>query len=169
MGGSKYVALYGGRVRTVQTLSELAALVEEADSGEQLYVRWSKGPREDLTGGPDNEHSSRDGLTGITLPGLSANSLRVEPWWGDRPVRLWVARRLYDYRHVREQRGHGVRPWVLAGEERGRGPDNEPLVVCHRPIAWISETALRECEQAVAEQGGSDQWGSLDRNDSSGE
>jgi Family of unknown function (DUF6098) len=152
-------------VRTVQNLDELAALVEKADSGEQLYVRWSKGPREDLAGGPENEQSSRDGLTGITLPGLSANSLRVEPWWGDRPVRLWVARRLYDYRHVRQQRGPGVRPWVLAGEERGRGPDNEPLVVCHRAISWISETALRECEQAVAEQGGSDGWGSLDRNE----
>lgn len=151
-------------MRTVQNLDELAALVEKADSGEQLYVRWSKGPREDLAGRSENEQSSRDGLTGITLPGLSANSLRVEPWWGDRPVRLWVARRLYDYRHVRKQRGPGVRPWVLAGEERGRGPDNEPLVVCHRAIAWISETALRECEQAVAEQGGSDRWGSLDRN-----
>jgi hypothetical protein len=152
-------------VRTVQNLTELAALVEEKGQDERLYVRWSKGPGEDLAGGPVNEQSSRDGLTGITLPGLSANSLRVEPWWGDRPVRLWVARRLYDYRHVRAQRGPGVRPWVLAGEERGRGPDNEPLVVCRRAIAWISETALRECERAVAEQGGSDRWGSLDRNE----
>jgi hypothetical protein len=150
-------------VRTLHTLDELAALIEKAGSAEQLYVRWSKGPEEDLAGGPHNEQSSRDGLTGVTLPGLSANSLRVEPWWGDRPVRLWVARRLYDYRHVREQRGPGVRPWVLAGEERGRGPDNEPLVVCRRAIAWISETALRECEQAVAAQGGSDGWGPLDR------
>jgi hypothetical protein len=150
-------------VRTVHDLGELAALIEEADSGEQLYVRWSKGPEEDLAGGPDNEQSSRDGLTGITLPGLSANSLRVEPWWGDRPVRLWVARRLYDYRHVRAQRGPGVRPWVLAGEERGRGPDNEPLVICYRAIAWISEKALQECERAVSEQHGSNRWGSLDR------
>jgi len=154
---------YGWRVKTVQNLDELTALVEEAGSVEQLYVRWSKGPEEDFAGGPQNEQSSRDGLTGVTLPGLSANSLQVEPWWGDRPVRLWVARRLYDYRHVREQRGPGVRPWVLAGEERGRGPDNEPLVICRRPIAWISETALRECERAVAEQGGSDGWGPLDR------
>jgi hypothetical protein len=150
-------------VRTVHNLGELAALVEEAGSGEQLYVRWSKGPEEDLAGGAGNKQSSRDGLTGITLPGLSANSLRVEPWWGDRPVRLWVARRLYDYRHVRARRGPGVRPWVLAGDERGRGPDNEPLVICHRVIAWISDTALQECERAVAEQGGSDRWGSLDR------
>jgi hypothetical protein len=151
-------------VKTVHNLDELAALVqEEAGSAEHLYVRWSKGPAEDLAGGPTNEQSSRDGLTGVTLPGLSANPLRVEPWWGDRPVRLWLARRLYDYQHVRERRGPGVRPWVLAGEERGRGPDNEPLVVCRRAIAWIAEAALRECEQAVAEQGGSNGWGSLDR------
>lgn len=151
-------------MKTVHNLDELAALVqEEAGSAGHLYVRWSKGPAEDLAGGPTNEQSSRDGLTGVTLPGLSANPLRVEPWWGDRPVRLWLARRLYDYQHVRERRGPGVRPWVLAGEERGRGPDNEPLVVCRRAIAWIAEAALRECEQAVAEQGGSDGWGSLDR------
>jgi hypothetical protein len=150
-------------MRTVHDLDELAALVEKTGPAERLYVRWSKGPADDLAGGPDDEQSSHDGLTGITLPGLSANSLRVEPWWGERPVRLWVARRLYDYRHLRELRGPGVRPWVLAGRERGRGPDNEPLVTCDRAIAWISETALRECERAVAEQGGQDGWGSLDR------
>jgi Family of unknown function (DUF6098) len=151
-------------VRTLHTLDELAALVEQTGSDDELYVRWSKGPEADLTGGPTDEQSSRDGLTGITLPGLSANPLRVEPWWDGRPVRLWVARRLYDYRHLRRLRGPGVRPWVLSGRERGRGPDNEPLVQCDRAIGWISERALQECERAVAAQGGSDQWGSLDRN-----
>jgi hypothetical protein len=150
-------------VRTLHNLDELAALVEESDSGQRLYVRWSKGPDEDLAGGDENEQSSRDALTGVTLPGLSANPLRVEPWWDGRSVRLWVARRLFDYRHVRQLRGPGVRPWVLAGEERGRGPDNEPLVTCERPIAWISDAALEECERVVAEQGGSGGWGSLDR------
>jgi hypothetical protein len=151
-------------MRTLRTLDELAALVEDAGSGQQLYVRWSNGPDEDLAGRTNGAQSSRDGLTGITLPGLSANPLQVEPWWGGRPVRLWVARRLYDYRHLRRQRGPGVRPWVLSGRERGRGPDNEPLVYCDRAIAWISETALQECERAVAGQGGSDRWGPLDRN-----
>jgi Family of unknown function (DUF6098) len=150
-------------METLHDLDELAALVEKTGPDEQLYVRWSKGPAQDLAGGPEDEQSSRDGLTGIMLPGLSANSLRVEPWWGERPVRLWVARRLYDYRHLRGLRGPGVRPWVLAGRERGRGPDNEPLVTCDRAIAWISETALRECERAMADQGGPDEWGSLNR------
>jgi len=144
-------------VRTVQSIDELADLVAEHRLGEDLYVRWSQGPRED-----QETQSSRDGLTGVTLPGLSANPLRVEPWWGERSVRLWVARRLYDYRHLRELHGPDVRPWVLRGEQRGRGPDNEPLVVCHEPIAWVSERALRQCEEAMHRHG-SDEWGPLDR------
>jgi hypothetical protein len=147
---------------TIGGLDELAALVSTADPDEALYLRWSKGPEVDLVA-HGGEQSSRDGLTGTALPGLSANPLQVEPWWGDRPVRLWVARRLHDYRHLREQRGPGVAPWVLAGEEVARGPDNEPLVVCHRPIAWVAESALRECERVVAQAQGSEEWGPLDR------
>jgi hypothetical protein len=144
-------------MRTIEDLDGLVALVERADPGEELYVRWSKGPEVDRSG-----QSSRDALTGVMLPGLSANPLGVQPWWADRSVRLWVARRLYDYRHLRDLHGSDVQPWVLVGEERGRGPDNEPLVVCRRPIAWISEEALRQCEKLVLEQA-SDGWGPLDR------
>ncbi len=142
-------------------LAGLADLVAAADPHDDLYVRWSLGPDVDVAGGCSGQ-SSRDALTGIELPGLSANPLRVEPWWGDRSVYLWVARRLYDYRHLRDLRGGEVRPWVLVGEQCGRGPDNEPLVICHRPVAWISDAALRECEKVVEEQG-SPEWGSLDR------
>jgi len=149
---------------TINDLDELAGLLERHDRGGELYVRWSKGPDVDLADGRRSVESSRDALTGVRLPGLSANPLRVEPWWGGRSTRLWVARRLYDYRHLRELRGPGVRPWVLVGEECGRGPDNEPLVTCHRPIAWVSEHALRQCENAVHEQG-SDEWGPLHRAD----
>jgi hypothetical protein len=98
----------------------------------------------------------------VPLPGLSANSLTVEQWWADRSPRLWVARRLYDYRHLRHQRGPGVRPWVLLGDQCGRGPDNEPLVKVCRPIAWIGDTALAEAQQTVEAQG-SAEWGPLDR------
>jgi hypothetical protein len=51
---------------------------------------------------------------------------------------------------------------VLTGEQRGRGPDNEPLVICRRPIAWIGESALREGDEIVERQG-SEEWGPLDR------
>ena len=37
------------------------------------------------------------------LPGLSASPLAVEPWWGDRPLGLWIARRLYDYSHLEHE------------------------------------------------------------------
>jgi hypothetical protein len=151
------------RMWTIQSLDELAELLERSRDKEELFVRWSRGPDVDMDcngGGP----VSRDALTGVLMPGLSANALSVEPWWGDRSVRLWVARRLYDYRHLRDLRGPGVRPWVLAGEECGRGPDNEPLVRLRRPIAWVSEDALRQCEHALDAQQ-SPEWGPLHRAD----
>jgi len=144
----------------VDDLAELAGLLENRRPDEELYVRWSKGPEVDLCDG--RQPRSRDELTGVRLPGLSANPLRIEPWWGDRPVELWLARRLYDYQHLGEQRGPEVRPWVLAGREQGRGPDNEPLVDCGRPVAWIADEVLREAERMVAAQGTAD-WGPLDR------
>lgn len=148
----------------VESLDHLAALLRKAGRGEELYVRWSRGPDADLSSGREADQSSKDALTGIDLPGLSANPLAVEPWWGDRPLRLWVARRLYDYCHLRELRGPGVRPWVLVGEQIGRGPDNEPLVRCHRPVAWVSEQALQEADRAVEAQPSSE-WGPLHRAD----
>ncbi|TWG24891.1 hypothetical protein FHX34_1021454 [Actinoplanes teichomyceticus] len=125
-----------------------------------LYVRWSRGPATDLR--DSGTGRSRDSLTGIPLPGLSANSMVVEPWWGDRPLRLWVARRLYDYLHLRELRGPGVRPWLLTGVEAGRGPDNEPLVHCRQPVAWIDGRALDDARTLVESQN-SAEWGPLDR------
>jgi hypothetical protein len=141
-------------------LAELAELLRHRCKDEELYVRWSEGPSVDL--GDDKRPRSHDELTGVSLPGLSANSLRVEPWWGDRPVEVWLARRLYDYQHLGEQRGPGVRPWVLAGSEQGRGPDNEPLATCRRPVAWVADELLEEAERIVAAQGTED-WGPLDR------
>src|SRR3954469_14375751 len=117
-------------MRTIRSLEELATLVEGGRA--DLFIRWSRGPEVDL-----DREGSRDELTNVELPGLSANALAVEGWWGARSRRLWGARRIYDYRHLRTQRGPGVRPWVLTGEEAGRGPDNEPLVRCRAPVAWI--------------------------------
>jgi hypothetical protein len=149
-------------VGDLDELVELVALIQRTGSDDELYVRWSKGPLTDLASWSDTRPASRDGLTGVPLPGLSANSLRVEPWWGDRSLHLWLARRLYDYRHLRDLRGPGVRAWVLLGEELGRGPDNEPLVRCRCPVAWIDDAVLAECERVVAAQHSAG-WGSLDR------
>ena len=135
------------------SLDELAALVERDD---HLYVRWSRDPDADL-----RTTESVDTLTGVRLPGLSANPLDVEAWWASRPIRLWVARRLYDYCHLRHEKGPGVCPWVLQGKEAGRGPDNEPLVCDARPIAWIDNQVIVEAEEEVGRQRGP--WGPMRR------
>jgi Family of unknown function (DUF6098) len=137
---------------TIQTLDELAAVVERRPN---LYIRWSRGPDADAAG------VSKDALTGIRLPGLSANPLAVEDWWAPRPLRVWVARRLHDYSHLKHEKGPGVRPWILEGDERGRGPDNEPVVACRRAVAWVAQAVLDEAERLVAEQKGD--WGPLRR------
>jgi hypothetical protein len=141
----------------IADLAGLTRLVEEPPAGGELFLRWSRGPAVDLAGDPGG--SSRDTLTGVPLPGLSANPLAVEAWWGGRSRRLWAARRLYDYRHLHRE---GVRPWVLIGSACGRGPDNEPLVRCRRPVAWVADAALAEA-QALVEQQPAPGWGSLDR------
>jgi hypothetical protein len=109
---------------TAATLDEVTELARRHP---RLFVRWSHGPAVDAAG------NSSDDLTGVPLPGLSASPLAAEPWWGDRPLRLWIARRLYDYSHLKREKGPGVRPWLLDVREQGRGPDNEPLVGCDRP------------------------------------
>lgn len=138
---------------TLHTLDEVA---DEVRRRNDLYVRWSLGPETDLRG-----TASRDELTGVLLPGLSANSLDVESWWQDRPVRIWVARRLYDYCHLPRHRGNGVRPWLLHGRESGRGPDNEPLVDHVEPLAWIAAAVIEEAVGVIEEQPGP--WGPMER------
>lgn len=140
-------------LRTLRSLAELAELVATRPN---LYVRWSQGPEVDT-----REQRSQDQLTGAELPGLSCSALAVEDWWRDRPLRAWVARRLYDYRHLRSERGTGVRPWVLEGHEVGRGPDNEPLVACDRPVAYLDEAVVQEAAREVDSQPAD--WGSLQR------
>ncbi|WP_318205192.1 DUF6098 family protein [Streptomyces sp. SCL15-4] len=137
----------------VSTLADAAALVRRRQG---LYVRWSKGPGADL-----HKASSTDELTGVAMPGLSANPLDVEEWWRGRSVELWVARRLYDYAHLPHDKGPGVRPWFLTGRERGRGPDNEPLVADVEPLCWIADEVIEEARQEVARQ--EREWGTLRR------
>ncbi|MFI2642174.1 DUF6098 family protein [Streptomyces sp. NPDC018610] len=137
----------------VRSLAELAGLVGRHRG---LYVRWSRGPGTDL-----GATSSTDELTGVAMPGLSANPLDVEKWWQDRSVPLWVARRLHDYAHLPHDKGPGVRPWVLRGHETGRGPDNEPLVVDVEPMCWIDSAVIEEARTEVSRQEA--RWGTLRR------
>jgi hypothetical protein len=140
-------------VRTLHTLEELIDLAAGRDD---LYVRWTVDACKDQERG-----TSLDELTGVQLPGLSANPLRVESWWEDRPLDLWMARRLYDYRHLRQKRGPEMRPWVIAGEVVGRGPDNEPLVRCRDIVACIDEAVTSAATKLIDDL--PQDWGSLDR------
>ena len=141
----------------ITSLKELADILTSwADQERGLYVRWTDDVERDA-----RTEVSRDELTGIELPGLSANSLAVESWWNDRPMTTWVARRLYDYRHLPEVRGPGTCPWVVSGVETGRGPDNEPLIVRCEPIALIDFSVIDDAAAVVEKLG--DDWGSLRR------
>jgi hypothetical protein len=145
------------QVRSLEELADVLARWDDGPEGCSLFVRWSTDAARDLT-----ETRSSDELTGVALPGLSANSLAVEPWWGDRSLRTWVARRLYDYRHLVELRGPGTRPWILAGREIGRGPDNEPLVQQCRLVAAVEPDVIDEAVRLV-ESLPAQHWGSLRR------
>jgi hypothetical protein len=146
----------GTRTGTIRSLAELADLVRDWSGERELYVRWTGDMERDLRTGV-----SSDELTGLELPGLSANSLKVEAWWADRPLPAWLARRLYDYRHLLEKRGPNTCPWVVAGVETSRGPDNEPLIADCEPVAAVEMGVLEEVQREVARLG--DDWGSLDR------
>ncbi len=141
-----------GDLPTLHSIGDVVALLCDRSN---VFVRWSRGPAF------DQQTTSSDDLTGVPLEGLSANPLAVEEWWQGRSLELWVARRLYDYRHLPELRGPQVRPWLLAGREVGRGPDNEPLVVCEEPLAWLDAAVIEEAIRVVEQQRG--EWGPLRR------
>lgn len=143
-------------MRLIESLDELAELLHGWRDERELYVRWSDDIERDV-----RTEESRDELTGIELPGLSVNCLHVEPWWDGRPLSTWVARRLYDYRHLPEQRGPATRPWVVAGVETGRGPDNEPLITRCTPIAEVALSVIADAEAEVRRLG--ENWGSMRR------
>jgi Family of unknown function (DUF6098) len=144
------------RSGVISSLAELADLITQWADERALYVRWTSDVHRD-----ERTQVSRDELTGIELPGLSVNSLAVEPWWGDRELATWLARRLYDYRHLQEIRGPGTRPWVVAGVETGRGPDNEPLVRQFTAVAPVDLAVIDEATAEVERLAGN--WGSLRR------
>jgi hypothetical protein len=72
-----------------------------------------------------------------------------------RPVRAWTispASRCLGFR---------LTLWLLDGHVLARGPDNEPLVGCDRPVAWIDDRVISEAVRTVDEQNAC--WGPLRR------
>ncbi|KQN96756.1 hypothetical protein ASF21_15380 [Arthrobacter sp. Leaf234] len=126
--------------RVVDSLEQLAGVVE--DSG-PVYLRYSCGFAADRTS------TSRDGESGLTLPGLSVNPLTPEDWW-TRPLEDWLARQICQYRHLAEQEERHA--WILTGLPVGRGPDCEPLLTDVVPLGRISDRLLCEAGQVYDER-----------------
>jgi hypothetical protein len=118
---------------TVGSLDDLAALVAEQPD---VCVRYSKGPA------ADSARRSVDYESGLELPGLSAVPLRPEAWWTLDP-RDWIARQLCHYVHLKDE-SDDRRPWLIAGDVAGRGPDREPLLERWTAVAWLSEALIDE-------------------------
>lgn len=121
---------------SLDTLGDLADRLVEYGP---LFVRYSRGPVEDLDGG------SVDSESGLELPGLSVNPLNPESWW-TRPVEDWIARQLCQYMHLRE-RNPDRRAWLVRGRTVGQGPDCEPLLADVEFIAELGDVILAEAER----------------------
>ncbi|HYZ93595.1 MAG TPA: DUF6098 family protein [Actinomycetota bacterium] len=118
---------------TLSSLDELARYVlQEPD----ICLRYSAGPLE------DRERPSVDYESGLLLPGLSAVSLRPEPWW-TRDRRDWIARQVNHYIHLTDG-ADDRRAWLLIGRIAGYGPDREPLLWPWSPVAWLDNGVLEE-------------------------
>lgn len=122
---------------TVRTLAELADLT---DRGVAPYLRYSPGPDSDAG------HSSTDHESGLRMPGVAVNPLAAPGWW-TLPLEDWLARRVCQYLRERDE---GARPWVLSGRRVDFGPDNEPLLVDVRPVAWLGPELVDEARERYA-------------------
>jgi hypothetical protein len=128
----------GDSAPDMPVIDDFESLVDLVIAHEQVFVRYSRGPRTD---GP----TSRDYEAEVELPGLSVTNLTPEPWWS-RPSADWIARRVCKYADLSDGRPE-QRPWALLGRVVGNGPDHEPLVVDVRGLGWIGPRAVRQAQE----------------------
>lgn len=141
---------------TMPLICSLDELVELAATHPALYLRWSGGPDADADANAAHCSDGDGGATRTRGTGVVVNPLAVEPSWGDRPLRAWLVRRLHDRRHLGE-RTRDARPWLLEGDEVGRGPDGEAAVACRRPIAWVARDVIDAALEEAEAQAGADE------------
>jgi hypothetical protein len=128
-----------GETRTLAAMDSLEDIVDLVLSRPDVFIRYSADPWQDISS------TSYDYEADVELPGVSVTVIRPEPWW-TRPAIDWVARRVCKYLDL-AQKERSRRPWLLTGRVVGSGPDHEPLVSEIEPIAWISETALKQAKE----------------------
>ena len=129
----------------IPTYDSLAELAELTKRSEALFVRYSRGPDR------DGERTSSDYESGLELPGLSVTPLTPASWW-KRPLEDWLSRQVRSYAHLKEDSDDDRCAWALEGTVVERGPDNEPLLDHWRPVAFLSESLLREAHQRYEER-----------------
>lgn len=129
-------------MRLLLTLSDGADLLHEP--GPALFLRWSSDLAVDL-----DLPQSLDALTGVEMPGLAVLSLAVEPWWQDRPVDLWLARKLGGQRPPADLDGPAVRPWIITGTPLGHSPDGETLIGSCSLVATVTDAVMVQAASLV--------------------
>jgi hypothetical protein len=121
----------------LDSVAEVADFVGECDV--PVYVRFSEDPACDV------HEPSTDRASGLTLPGLAVNAMDPPRWWRDHPVEEWVVRQICTYVHLQDHDDRRI-CWLMTGTVVDRGPDNEPLLQDVRPLAVVTETAVREAK-----------------------
>lgn len=121
----------------LDSVAEVTDFVEECAA--PVYVRFSENPARDL------QEPSADHASGLTLPGLAVNAMDPPRWWLGHPVEEWVTRQICTYVHLQDHDERRI-CWLLTGTIVDRGPDNEPLLRDVRPLAVVTEAAVREAK-----------------------
>lgn len=121
-------------MKAIEAFEELIDLVEQ--STVPLYIRWARvAPTRDI-----RLRASRNHATGRLEAGLSVERITPPADW-PYPLRGYVAQQLTSYSSL------GGRPYLLTGEEVGRGADNEPLLGDRRLVATIAEAVIAEARR----------------------
>lgn len=114
------------RLKTAEQVSKTIEDVSKTlGPDEQLFVRWSRGPKYDLKAG----FVSKDHATGQKHDGLSSSSLSV----GDPNFAI---RQITSYAHL-GQIDSTIYPWIFVGKQVGTDSDNGPVVEPSRVVAVI--------------------------------
>lgn len=142
------------RLRLLLSVADGVDLLQEA--GPPLYLRWSA----DIALDADLP-TGLDDLTGIEMPGLAALPLAVEPWWQDRPLELWLARKFGGRRPPVDLDGPAIRPWIVTGTPVGHSPDGETLIASCVLVATVTDAAMTQAASLVESL--SHRWAGLGR------
>lgn len=123
----------------VPVLDDLDSVVAMVAQHPDPFLRYSKGPAADA------ETVSRDYEADVGVGGgLSVTTIAPEAWW-PLPTEDWVARRLFKYDELGQESGRF--PWLLSGRRVATGPDHEPIVELHHPVAIVGDEAIRQARQ----------------------